>query len=55
MFCLHVCLSKGVKPELDYRELWATMWVLRPELGSSERVSVFPTTKLPLQPQDKKF
>lgn len=36
VFCLHVCLCGSVK-SWSYRQLWAAMWVLRFEPGSSEK------------------
>lgn len=36
VFCLHVCLCERVK-SWSYRQLWAAMWVLRFEPGSSEK------------------
>jgi hypothetical protein len=49
MLCLHVCVCKGVA-SWNYRQLWATMWVLDLNPGPLEEQSVFPTAKPSLQP-----
>jgi hypothetical protein len=40
---MFVCMKVTDTLELDYRHLWAAMWVLAIEPGSSERVASAPS------------